>query len=206
MHRTTSFWPPLSLLAGLLSASAVLVAGCSADREESPAANAAGAAPGAAAIPGIDPASRLDLDGGRVSVFSPAGWRRAPRSYDYLVRYQATPQVSYPSVVVLAADPPADITEVTADSQAAFVEAMASLLAESVQRPPIAPEKPLRQRLLESAIGRGGAISVTQGVADTGATFEEVEAELIDLVGTGYVDIDNAPGTGVVIYRFTELS
>jgi len=83
---------------------------------------------------------------------------------------------------------------------------MASLLAESVQRPPVAPEKPLRQRLLESAIGRGGAISVTQGVADTGATFEEVEAELIDLVGTGYVDIDNAPGTGVVIYRFTELS
>lgn len=82
---------------------------------------------------------------------------------------------------------------------------MASLLAESVQRPPVAPEKPLRQRLLESAIGRGGAISVTQGVADTGATFEEVEAELIDLVGTGYVDIDNAPGTGVVIYRFTEL-
>jgi hypothetical protein len=43
-------------------------------------------------------------------------------------------------------------------------------------------------------------------VADTGATFEEVEAELIDLVRTGYVDIDNAPQTGVVIYRFTELA
>ena len=51
-----------------------------------------------------------------------------------------------------------------------------------------------------------GSISVTQGVADTGATFEEVEAELIDLVRTGYVDIDNAPHTGVIIYRFTELA
>jgi TM2 domain-containing membrane protein YozV len=68
------------------------------------------------------------------------------------------------------------------------------------------PEKPLRQRLLESALRHGGSISVTQGVADTGATFEEVEAELIDLVGTGYVDIDNAPGTGVIVYRFTELT
>ncbi len=73
-------------------------------------------------------------------------------------------------------------------------------------RSPVEPAKPLRQRLLESAMRHDGTISVTQGVADTGATFEEVEAELIDLVGTGYVDIDNAPGTGVVVYRFTELS
>lgn len=82
---------------------------------------------------------------------------------------------------------------------------MAPLLAQYAPPAPIVPERPLRQRLLESAEGRGGSISVTQGVADTGATFEEVEAELIDLVGTGYVDIDNAPGTGVVIYRFTEI-
>jgi hypothetical protein len=77
-----------------------------------------------------------------------------------------------------------------------------------LQQPPgeVIPEKPLRQRLLESALRHGGSISVTQGVADTGATFEEVEAELIDLVGTGYVDIDNAPGTGVIVYRFTELT
>ena len=83
---------------------------------------------------------------------------------------------------------------------------MASYLIESQPVPAVAPGKPLRQRLLESALGHGGAISVTQGVADTGATFEEVEAALRDLLGTGYVDVDNAPGTGVVIYRFTELT
>jgi hypothetical protein len=83
---------------------------------------------------------------------------------------------------------------------------MARYLAESQPVPAVEPGKPLRQRLLESAIGHGGAISVTQGVADTGATFEEVETELQSLVGNGYVDVDNAPGTGVVIYRFTEVS
>lgn len=63
----------------------------------------------------------------------------------------------------------------------------------------------LRQRLVEAALAHGGAISVTQGVAETGLTFEEVEHELRELVATGYVDVDNAPHTGVVIYRFTEL-
>jgi TM2 domain-containing membrane protein YozV len=82
---------------------------------------------------------------------------------------------------------------------------MAALLASPPPGPPVTPEQPLRQRLLKSAMARGGSISVTQGVADTGATFEEVEAELIDLVGSGYVDIDNAPGTGVILYRFTEI-
>jgi hypothetical protein len=83
---------------------------------------------------------------------------------------------------------------------------MASYLVDSQPVPALAPQKPLRQRLLESAMGHGGAISVTQGVADTGATFEDVEEALGDLLKTGYVDVDNAPGTGVVIYRFTEIS
>ena len=83
---------------------------------------------------------------------------------------------------------------------------MATYLVDSQPVPVVAPQKPLRQRLLESAMGHGGAISVTQGVADTGATFEAVEEALGDLLKTGYVDVDNAPGTGVVIYRFTEIS
>jgi TM2 domain-containing membrane protein YozV len=67
-------------------------------------------------------------------------------------------------------------------------------------------EKPLRLRLLEAAMVRGGALSVTEGVAATGAGFEEVEQTLRGLVEAGYVDVDNRPGTGVVIYRFTEFS
>ncbi len=105
-------------------------AGCSGDGAPKPAP-AGGAGSAAAAVPGIDPASRLDLDSGRVSVFSPQGWRRAPRSYDYLVRYQSTPQLPYPAVVVLVADPPAGITQVTGDNHAAFVEAVTAGLEEA---------------------------------------------------------------------------
>jgi hypothetical protein len=108
---------------------AFLLAGgaCSGDRGGSPAAGSGKAA----ATPGIDPTSRLDLDGGRVSVFSPTGWRRAPRSYDYLVRYQSTPQFPYPAVVVLAADPPGSVAEVTADKHTDFLEALTATLAET---------------------------------------------------------------------------
>ena len=83
----------------------------------------------AAATPGIDPNSGLDLDGNRVRAFSPAGWRRAPTSYDYLVRYQSTPQLPFPSVVIVAADPPEGFAEVTKANQADFVAAVAARLA-----------------------------------------------------------------------------
>ena len=63
----------------------------------------------------------------------------------------------------------------------------------------------LRHRLLKAAIENDGTISVTEGVAATDETFEEVEKTLRELVQTGYVDVDNAPDTGVVIYRFTEF-
>ena len=106
---------------------AALLVGCSGQEGAAPAA---ADKPGSAGLPGLDPASRLDLDNGRVSVFSPNGWRRASRSYDYLVRYQSTPQLPYPAVVVLAADPPEGFAEVTADNHAAFVEAIAARLAE----------------------------------------------------------------------------
>ena len=109
----------LGLLLGLVSG------GCSGSRTADPAA---GGRSGGATTPGIDSTSRLDLDNGRVSVFSPQGWRRAPRSYDYLVRYQSTPQLPYPSVIVVAADPPEAFSEVTAANHAAFVEAIAGTL------------------------------------------------------------------------------
>jgi hypothetical protein len=72
--------------------------------------------------------------------------------------------------------------------------------------PPPIEAKSLRHRLLDAAVAHGGAISVTEGVAATGGSFKEVEQELMSLVETGYVDVDNAPGTGVIVYRFTELS
>jgi hypothetical protein len=67
------------------------------------------------------------------------------------------------------------------------------------------PAKPLEHRLLDAAMARGGELSVTEGVAATGASFQEVEKTLDEMLRTGYVDIDNRPGSGVIVYRFTEL-
>ncbi len=86
--------------------------------------------------------------------------------------------------------------------------AWAAALDRAVQGPaklPAAPEKPLKHRLLDAAIELGGELSVTEGVASTGASFDEVESTLNELLETGYVDIDNRPESGVIIYRFTEL-
>jgi len=100
-------------------------------QETTAAASAASPSTASPSVADIDRESGLDLDGKRVRVYSPAGWRRASRSPDYLVRYQSTPQLAYPSVVVLAADPPAGCAEVTKASQRAFVEGVATKLAES---------------------------------------------------------------------------
>lgn len=52
-----------------------------------------------------------------------------------------------------------------------------------------------------------GAKSITeQGVMATGASFEQVENILNQMLKSGYVGIDNDRKTGVVIYDFYELS
>ncbi len=63
----------------------------------------------------------------------------------------------------------------------------------------------LMLKLLKAAENRGGILSVTQAVMETGANFSEVEATLREMLKTGYVAIDNHPNSGVVIYRFLEL-
>ena len=64
----------------------------------------------------------------------------------------------------------------------------------------------LRLELLQAALKNGGVLTVTQGVMFSGKSFEEVEACLHAMVDKGYVDVDNAPKSGVVIYRFPELA
>jgi hypothetical protein len=63
----------------------------------------------------------------------------------------------------------------------------------------------LMVKLLKAARDKGGKISVTQGVLDTGASFAEVEAVLKQMVKSGYASVDNHPRTGAVIYHFLEL-
>jgi len=72
--------------------------------------------------------------------------------------------------------------------------------------PALAPRQNVPQTLLRAAQANGGALTVTQGVLATGLTFEQVEAALREMVAKGYVDVDNAPNSGVVVYRFPELS
>ena len=63
----------------------------------------------------------------------------------------------------------------------------------------------VRQQLLKAAMDNGGDLTVTQAVLATDLPFEEVEKALNKMSDKGYVDVDNAPGTGVVVYRFPEL-
>lgn len=70
---------------------------------------------------------------------------------------------------------------------------------------PKAPDEPLMLRVLKAARDRGGQITVTQAVLDTGADFPEVENALKDMVKKGYAHIDNDPIKGTVIYDFIEL-
>jgi len=155
---------------------AALLVGCSG---QDGAAPTAGDKPGSAGLPGLDPASRLDLDNGRVSVFSPQGWRRASRSYDYLVRYQSTPQLPYPAVVVLAADPPEGFAEVTADNHAAFVEAIGARLAEGEGKGLV--RKPARAK-----VGPHHAVSwAAGGEAKLDGTPKKIERDCTAVVVAG---------------------
>lgn len=66
-------------------------------------------------------------------------------------------------------------------------------------------EESLRMQLLKAAQKRGGKISITQGVADTGADFLEVETTLLGMAKKGHADIQNDPKSGAVMYSFPEL-
>ncbi len=60
-------------------------------------------------------------------------------------------------------------------------------------------------KLLHAAEKRGGKLSVTQGVIDTGYSFADVESTLREMVKTGYIAVSNDPVSGVVMFDFIEL-
>lgn len=76
-------------------------------------------------------------------------------------------------------------------------------IATTLYQPPTRDH--LMVKLVNAAHSRGGQLSVTQGVLDTGASFAEVEATLKDMLKNGYVALDNHPVSGVVLYDFIEL-
>ena len=85
-----------------------------------------------------------------------------------------------------------------------LARARAQVAGGEPQPPPAAPLN-LQQRLLKAAMDGGGELTVSQGVLATGKSFEEIEKALNAMTDKGYVDVDNAPGSGVIVYRFPEL-
>lgn len=65
--------------------------------------------------------------------------------------------------------------------------------------------KDTRTLLLQEAHRGDGKLTVTQGVLATGLDWDRVEGCLRDMVQAGYVDVDNEPGSGVIVYVFPEL-
>ena len=68
------------------------------------------------------------------------------------------------------------------------------------------PEEALQVRLLRAAQTHGGKLFVTKGVMETGVNFPEDEKTLNEMMQSGYINIENDPKTGVVIYNFYELA
>lgn len=82
-------------------------------------------------LPPIDPTTAITVDDGRITVASPAGWNREPRSKDCLVRYSPGGSATYPTITVLAADAPAGLTTVTAAELESLVSAVGADLAKT---------------------------------------------------------------------------
>ncbi len=60
-------------------------------------------------------------------------------------------------------------------------------------------------RLLGAAKQSSGRLTTSQAVLETGLPFEDVEAQLQDMVQRGYVEAENDPETGTIRYWFFEL-
>ncbi|MEI8070307.1 MAG: hypothetical protein WCI09_01835 [Planctomycetota bacterium] len=103
------------------------VAGCSTSTNKKTKKGSTGGA--AEKLPVIDADTAIAIDAGRITVASPVGWTRSPKSKDYLVRYQPGAKKTFPSIVVTADDALAGFTEITTENQPQFVEAIATDLA-----------------------------------------------------------------------------
>lgn len=65
--------------------------------------------------------------------------------------------------------------------------------------------KNLRTMLLHAAHRGDGRLTVTQAVMASGQDWDRVEGCLRGMVQAGYVDVDNEPNSGVIVYLFPEL-
>jgi hypothetical protein len=137
----------------------------------------------AQAPPAIDETSGLDLDGNRVRAFSPVGWKRGSRSRDYLVRYQSGSQLAYPTILIVAADPPEGFADVATGNHEGFVAAIASRLAEEFGT----EGKPkLLRAPAATKVGKHFAVSwLAPGEGKLDAIPKKIERECVAIVVNG---------------------
>ncbi|MEI8371023.1 MAG: hypothetical protein WCJ31_21565 [Planctomycetia bacterium] len=125
-------WRGVACLLALLIA--VGTAGCSAKTAKKASSGAA------EKLPTIDPSTAFAVDEGRISVASPTGWTRLPRSKDCLVKYQPGPKKSYPKILVMAAPAPEGFAEVTPENHKDFAAGIAAGVQEALGK-----SKPLKK-------------------------------------------------------------
>ena len=97
--------------------------------------------------------------------------------------------------------------------QIAAANARLSLQAPASAPPPqlpaprrISKADAMRIALCRAAKDNGGVLTVTDAVMVTGHPHEEVEKALDEMARRRWVDIDNHPDSGVIIYRFLDFA
>ena len=81
--------------------------------------------------------------------------------------------------------------------------------AATPQLPPakkITAKDKMRIDLCQAAKTNDGILTVTDAVLATGTTHEQAEKALDEMAKRRWVEIDNHPDSGVVIYRFTDFA
>lgn len=160
-----------------------LLAGCGGGGTAPPAARPAVEARAALDLPPIDPQSAITVDDDRVTVASPAGWSRAPRSKDCLVRYLPATKGGYPSITVLGGAAPASLTSVTAGNHEAFIAAVAADLDTTFVHQGTST---LTRRPRGLTLGPHRAVAWTApGRATVGGMKQEIERDCVALVIDG---------------------
>lgn len=162
-----------------------LLTGCGGGDTARPATRPTREVEAALDLPAIDPQATITVDDDRVTVAPPAGWSRAPRTKDCLVRYLPGSKGGYPSITVLVDEAPASLAAVTAENHAAFVAAVAADLdATFVHR----GTSTLTRRPRGLTVGPHRAVAWTApGRATVGGMKQEIERDCVALVIDGRI-------------------
>jgi len=176
-------WPDVRPVAGLCVLLACVL-GCGDSSSPSPVSQPS-TGPQAVKLPDLDPPfGPLDTD--RVSVPPPNGWIISPRSSEWVIRFQASPTLSYPTIIVTAEDYPA-MLNVSADNVGDFSRQIAAALAADGTKlaKKVSPTKlGNRPYATYQRLGRAGQVVLERMFLDTVVAGRKYNLELRTPEGT----------------------